>query len=197
MEDMNARSTRILVPSALALAAVVSAPAASAHDALTGTSPGANTTIDKAPQSLLLTFNEDVLKVGGQIAVKGPDGKTVTKAPTTTGNRVSVPFEPSGNGTYAVTWRITSSDGHPVSGQYSFTLKASANSTTSTGTTTPSATQSAAPSASSTVKGPSTPTTDEPGDNKPKLLVGGGILAALALAGGFLIARKRVKDDPR
>lgn len=195
MGDMNARPIRILAPSALVLTALVSAPTASAHDTLTGTSPGANSTIDKAPQSLLLTFNEGVLQVGGQIAVKGPDGKTVTKAPTVTGTRVSVPFEPSGNGTYAVTWRVTSSDGHPVSGQYSFTLKASANSATSTATS--SATQSAAPSTSSTVKGPSTPTTDEPGDNMPKLLIGGGVVAALALAGAFVVARKRVKDDPR
>lgn len=191
---MNARVTRIFVPSAIALGALVSAPSASAHDALIGTSPGANSTIDHAPQSLLLTFNEDVLKVGGQIAVTGPDGKTVTKAPTATGTRVSVPFEPSGNGTYAVAWRVTSADGHPVSGQYSFTLKAAANSSASTGTPTSAP---SSPSASSTVKGPSTPTTDEPGDNKPKLLLAGGVIAALALAGGFVVARKRVKDDER
>lgn len=194
---MNARYPRVLATSAVALTAVIAAPAAVAHDALSGTSPAANSTIDKAPESLLLMFSGDVLKVGGQVVVKGPDGKTVTKAPTAMGNRVTVPFEPSGNGVYAVTWRVTSADGHPISGQYSFTLKGTGSSSTSTGTSATNTLKPVTPSTSSTVKGPTTPTTDEPGDNMPKLVLAGAAIAALGLAGAFVVARKRTKDDAR
>ena len=40
----------------------------------------------------------------------------------------------------------------------------------------------------STVKGPTTPTVDEPGDNEPALVLGGFGLGALALAGAFVVA---------
>ena len=53
------------------------------------------------------------------------------------------------------------------------------------------------PASSSTVKGPSTPTTDEPGDNMPLFVIGGTVAAAAAVAGTFLVMRKRTKDDPR
>lgn len=48
----------------------------------------------------------------------------------------------------------------------------------------------------STVKGPTTPTVDEPGDNEPALVLGGFGLGALALVGTFVVARRRVVDDP-
>ena len=48
----------------------------------------------------------------------------------------------------------------------------------------------------STVKGPTTPTVDEPVDNEPALVLGGFGLGALALVGTFVVARRRVVDDP-
>lgn len=201
---MTARTSRVLIPGAAALITLASAPAASAHDSLTGAQPAAGTTVTSAPQRLTLTFSAPVLDVGSQIAVKGPDGKTKQGTPKADGQRVTVPFEPTGHGTYAVTWRVTSSDGHPISGSYSFTLKGAANSSTSTGT--PNGSEApgtlkpvdpSSPASSSTVKGPSTPTTDEPGDNMPLFVIGGTVAAAAAVAGTFLVMRKRTKDDPR
>ena len=199
---MTARTSRALIPGAAALIALASAPAASAHDSLTGAQPAAGTTVTSAPQRLTLTFSAPVLDVGSQIAVKGPDGKTKQATPKADGQRVTVPFEPSGNGAYAVTWRVTSSDGHPISGSYSFTLKDAANSSTSAGTSNgseaPGTLKPVDPSSSSsTVKGPTTPTTDEPGDNMPLFVIGGTVAAAAAVAGTFLVMRKRTKDDPR
>lgn len=47
------------------------------------------------------------------------------------------------------------------------------------------------------VTGPSTPTTNEPGDNEPVLVIGGAVVGTLALVGAFLVARTRVRDDPQ
>ena len=218
-EELNARARAYMAPSfALAMRTVrrfFTNSLTTAAELRAGTTlavegtdiardPAAGTTVTSAPQRLTLTFSAPMLDVGGQVAGKGPDGKTKQGTPKADGQRVTVPFEPTGNGTYAVTWRVTSSDGHPISGSYSFTLKGAANSSTSTGTSTGSEAPGtlkpvdpSSPASSSTVKGPSTPTTDEPGDNMPLFVIGGTVAAAAAVAGTFLVMRKRTKDDPR
>lgn len=120
---------------ALALATTIAlAPAASAHDELTGTTPKNGTTLTSAPKSLDLTFAEKPLAVGNQISVKSPDGSTANITPSVDGSTVSAPFTSHGNGAYTVTWRVVSSDGHPISGSYGFTLKGVASSTSSAST---------------------------------------------------------------
>ena len=109
---------------ALALATTIAfAPAASAHDELTGTTPKNGVTVTSAPSSLELTFAEKPLTVGNQISVKAPDGSTSKATPKVDGSTVSAPFAGHGDGAYTVTWRVVSSDGHPISGSYTFTLK--------------------------------------------------------------------------
>lgn len=190
----------LLAPASLAIA-LTCAPAASAHDALVGTTPAANATLSKTPSSIRLTFSEEVLDMGNRISVQGPNGQPEASASTVAGRTVTAPFTASGDGRYTVQWRVTSSDGHPVSGQYSFTLKAAANASTATASSAASSastpTRSATSSSAPTVKGPTTPTTNEPGDNKPWLIGGGALVAALALAGGYVVARRRTHDDPR
>jgi len=115
---------------ALALATTIAfAPAASAHDELTGTTPKNGVTVTSAPSSLELTFAEKPLAVGNQISVKAPDGSTSKATPKVDGSTVSAPFAGHGAGAYTVTWRVVSSDGHPISGSYTFTLKGGTAST--------------------------------------------------------------------
>ena len=115
---------------ALALATTIAfAPAASAHDELTGTTPKNGATVTSAPSSLELTFAEKPLAVGNQISVKAPDGSTSKATPKVDGSTVSAPFAGHGDGAYTVTWRVVSSDGHPISGSYAFTLKGGTAST--------------------------------------------------------------------
>lgn len=115
---------------ALALATTIAfAPAASAHDELTGTTPKNGATVKSAPSSLELTFAEKPLAVGNQISVKAPDGSTSKATPKVDGSTVSAPFAGHGDGAYTVTWRVVSSDGHPISGSYTFTLKGGTAST--------------------------------------------------------------------
>ena len=115
---------------ALALATTIAfAPAASAHDELTSTTPKNGATVTSAPSSLELTFAEKPLAVGNQISVKAPDGSTSKATPKVDGSTVSAPFAGHGDGAYTVTWRVVSSDGHPISGSYAFTLKGGTAST--------------------------------------------------------------------
>ena len=115
---------------ALALATTIAfAPAASAHDELTSTTPKNGATVTSAPSSLELTFAEKPLAVGNQISVKAPNGSTSKATPKVDGSTVSAPFAGHGDGAYTVTWRVVSSDGHPISGSYTFTLKGGTAST--------------------------------------------------------------------
>lgn len=132
---------------ALALATTIAfAPAASAHDELTGTTPKNGATVKSAPSSLELTFAEKPLAVGNQISVKAPDGSTSKATPKVDGSTVSAPFAGHGDGAYTVTWRVVSSDGHPISGSYTFTLKGGTASTAAPSTAASSSGGAASPS---------------------------------------------------
>ena len=62
---------------------------------------------------------------GAQIVVTGPSGPVQTGAPTVSGQSVRQALaadSPAGN--YSITWRVTSEDGHPVTGTLHFTAQA-------------------------------------------------------------------------
>jgi hypothetical protein len=101
--------------------ALVGAPMASAHDVLESTSPANGATVERLPRTVTLTFSDDVLPVGTQILVKGPSGNVAQGSPTIEGPVVHQQLTPQAPaGDYVVTYRATSSDGHPISGTFSF-----------------------------------------------------------------------------
>ena len=108
------------------LAVGVSARPAAAHDALSGSTPADGSTVDVPPASVDLTFGEPPLELGSEVRVTGPDGRVVNGGDLVlAGTTVSQPLAPDlPAGTYAVAWRVTSSDGHPISGELSFTATA-------------------------------------------------------------------------
>jgi len=102
---------------------VVAAPAASAHAVLLSTDPSPQTTVQKSPTSVKLVFSESVEVSFGAVRVFDVDATrvdtgTISRAQ---GNReVSVPVRDLKDGTYTVTWRVVSADGHPVHGGFTF-----------------------------------------------------------------------------
>ena len=109
---------------ALAVAALLvgSATAAQAHNILVGTSPADGSTAKVVPAQITLTFNEPALAIGTEIIVTGPAGQEQSGAAVLVNNTVTEHLQPgSPAGPYAVLWRVTSADGHPVSGKFSFT----------------------------------------------------------------------------
>ena len=115
---------------------------ASAHDALVSSSPAADSQVETLPAELTLTFSAKLIDGDGatEVVVTGPDGETVTDGPATVdGAIVTQPLLASAPaGEYHVIWKVVSSDGHPTSDEYYFTV-------TTGSETTPSAQPSVAP----------------------------------------------------
>ncbi|PWJ55504.1 hypothetical protein SAMN06264364_103179 [Quadrisphaera granulorum] len=121
-----ARSFAVLGASvSLAVASLLAAPAALAHDSLNSSTPGDGTTVANAPEAVSLGFSEAPLEIGAQVVVTAPDGRVITQgSPTVVGDDVVqglAPDRPAG--TYTVNWRVTSSDGHPIEGTVTFTAE--------------------------------------------------------------------------
>lgn len=103
---------------------------ASAHDALSDSTPAAGDTLTEVPSELALTFTGEISDLGVQFVVTGPDGRDVVQGtPTVDGVTVTQPLAAElVNGDYQAAWRVTSSDGHPISGTIDFTIDAEATS---------------------------------------------------------------------
>lgn len=106
--------------------------AAYAHDTLTDSSPAEGETLTEPPTQVQLTFSAEVLELGAAAVVTDSDGGTwETGELAVDGTGVTVPLaEALPNGSYEVSWRVTSSDGHPISGVIPFTVDAPAAETT-------------------------------------------------------------------
>jgi copper resistance protein C len=123
---MSSRVSRTLAgAAATALAAlfvVLGGPAA-AHTGLQSSAPADGEALTSAPDTVTLTFATAVASEFAQVAVTGPDGQSITTGEAAVeGAVVRQPVSPGGDGTYAVAYRVVSDDGHPVSGELSFTL---------------------------------------------------------------------------
>jgi len=124
---------RAMLASLAAAGLVLTAAApASAHDSLVSSSPADGQTVATMPDSIVLTMNEAAVAVGTRVVVSGPDGEVQQGRPHLNENTVEQSLEPSAPaGRYTVTWRVTSADGHPVSGTFSFTASSAAAATSS------------------------------------------------------------------
>jgi methionine-rich copper-binding protein CopC len=135
----------------LAAAALLvgAASSAQAHNILVGTSPANGTITKVVPPQVTLTFNEPALAVGTEIIVSGPGGPVQTGAAVLLNNTVTEHLQAgSPAGQYTVLWRVTSADGHPVSGKFSFTA------TSASPGQRPSATTTTDPLTSTSATGP-------------------------------------------
>ncbi|MEJ5867400.1 copper resistance CopC family protein [Pseudokineococcus sp. 5B2Z-1] len=136
---------------------VVGAPAASAHDRLIGSDPESGGVLDAVPAEAVLTFSSEVQELGTVLELQAADGSSIAGETAVSGRDVSVPLPsdlPSGE--YAVVYRVTSSDGHPISGEIPFSLEVAAPATPA-----PSASPSSSPSPSPSPSASPTPTPSE------------------------------------
>ncbi|GGF57160.1 hypothetical protein GCM10011366_26270 [Ornithinimicrobium tianjinense] len=167
---------------------------AAAHDDLVGSEPTDGATVEQAPESLVLTFSGAVSELGTQVVVTGPDGSPVSEGePAVDGDRVEQELaDDLAAGGYTVLWRVTSEDGHPISGELGFTVTEASStesaSTESAGTGTTSTESAGTGTTSSAPTVDPTPVADETsgsGDGMPTwawIAIG---VAALALAGAL------------
>ena len=133
---MNRLVASVTLILGLVIAALAGAGVASAHAVRVATDPVENAELSQAPQKVSATFNEKLQPQFAAMTVVGPDGNLwSTGDPHVDGAVISVGVMPLGpTGTYTVNYRVTSADGHVVSGSWSFRLTVA-----STGTPGPSA----------------------------------------------------------
>ncbi len=106
------------------LALVAFGVTANAHAHLQKSSPADNSTITASPSNLVLIFSEAARLTALSIQ-KGEEPKQNLKPlPTTAAQQVSIPLPPLTPGTYSVSWRVVSDDGHVMAGALHFTLAA-------------------------------------------------------------------------
>jgi hypothetical protein len=193
------RRARALATALAATTLLLGAPVpAHAHEVLVGTSPADGSVATVVPARVTLTFNEPVLAVGTLVIVNGPTGPAQSGKPSLAGKTVTQRLRPgSPAGRYAVVWRATSADGHPVSGTFSFTATSPSPvlptpATTTATQTTPTTSAVATPaSAPTSAAGTSTPA-DATGNPFTRWwVVAGGVVLLLLLAGLVLTRRPR------
>jgi copper transport protein len=119
------RLLRTLAGFALAAIAILAtAGPAAAHAVLESSDPADGSRLTEAPDTVTLTFNEDVGAEVGGVRVFDAGGERVDDGVTTVaGPIVSAGLNPGlGDGAYIVTYRVLSADGHPVRGAFSFVV---------------------------------------------------------------------------
>lgn len=198
-----ARLGRLAVLAA-ASAALVALPAmpASAHNYVVATTPAEGAVVTAQPGTISLETNEDLLDVegGSVIQVQGPDGRyygdgcAVVAGPTAT-----TQTQLGDAGTYTVTWRVVSTDGHPISGDWTFEWQPVAGIALAEGSDEPGACGGGASAATSEA----TDAADESGEPAESnqataaapldalWIVGGVLLAAVAAIVTWLVVRRR------
>jgi methionine-rich copper-binding protein CopC len=99
---------------------------AGAHTVLVSSDPAADATVPNGPPRVSATFNEDLQPAFAAMTVVGPDGNLWSSGePEVRGPVASVAVRTLGPpGRYTVNYRVTSADGHVVSGSWSFTVTA-------------------------------------------------------------------------
>jgi copper resistance protein C len=139
---------RTLVVAALCtIGLALGASPAFAHTRLESSDPADGATLDTAPSTITLTFNESIPAEFAQITVVGPDGTNHSTGSVTGADTAVSTTVPAlgGAGRYEIGYRVVSDDGHPITGSLSFTLTAAAVPTTVAAPTGPAP---AAPAAS-------------------------------------------------
>jgi copper resistance protein C len=120
-----------LLPAAMILAAMLTAQVASAHATRVSSEPADGALLTAGPNHVSATFNEQLQPDFAAMTVVGPDANLWSSGnPNVQGAVVSVNVRPLGPaGSYTVNYRVTSADGHPVSGSWGFRLTVSGTGT--------------------------------------------------------------------
>jgi methionine-rich copper-binding protein CopC len=180
---------------ALLVSPLVLAAPASAHDSIAGSVPTDGATLTTAPTEVRITFEEPPTATGLGVAVMAPGGSSVVAGkPTIEGNVVVQALDPlTVGGTYAVSYRVVSADGHPVTGTLAFTVdlptpSPSVTSSSPAPTSAPAAPASSDSSSASALAS----TTDASASSTPVgAIIAGAVALALVVGAVVLVSRRR------
>ena len=155
---------------------------AHAHDVLEKTTPGDGTTVEQLPGDVALVFSQQPLEIGLQVVVTGPTGDVTEGLATIQGREVRQAISSAAPaGEYTVAYRVTSDDGHPISGSFRFFAMTGLDGSTAT-----AGPQVPAPQAED-------PAVEEAKDSQfvPVVLTAAGTVIALGLFAFVLLKSRR------
>lgn len=112
---------------AVVLATVATATPAAAHAEFVSSSPAGGARLPSLPSTVRLTFSE-TMRTPAFVVVTAADGTEVAsgQAETLDAEVIQEVTGSAGPGEYAVSYRVTSADGHPVSGTVRFVVRGGA-----------------------------------------------------------------------
>ncbi len=120
------RAARVGVALLLMVGATLAlATAAGAHASLESTTPAEDEVLEAAPPEIALRFNEPVSAGDDAIRLFDPAGELVPGITGTSRDETLSATVPSltTDGSYTVSWRVVSADGHPLAGAFLFHLR--------------------------------------------------------------------------
>ena len=178
--------------------AVMLAPVAAAHSVLISVDPQDGSELENSPEQIVLTFNEEINQNFVSIAVTSANDSTnrVVGDPTVNGDTVTAQVEDLGPGNYTVGYRVTSADGHVVTGAPVFSVvgsDAEANGAeapgTAAGETGDGQGQNDADADAAAATDDGADTADADGGVNPAIWIVGG-LAIVLIGGAFFLLRR-------
>jgi hypothetical protein len=156
-----------------AAAAVLTAVPAAAHNSLASSNPADGQQVPSVPAEVVLTFAEPAIALGTQVVVVGPTGEIQQGQPELFDATVRQPLRGGAPaGAYTVSWRVTSVDGHPTSGSFTFSAARTGGGGPETGTGAPYPRSGG-------------------GSSAAPLLLGAALLAAGVAVGAVVLVRRR------
>ena len=100
---------------------------AQAHDDLLGSFPESDSTVAVSPDEITLSFSGELISdmQSAVIEVTSAGGENIaTDAPIVSGTAITQHLAPDPpDGAFTVLWRVVSGDGHPISGEYTYTVE--------------------------------------------------------------------------
>lgn len=153
---------------------------ASAHDALVSADPADGAAVAAAPDAVTLTFDAPALGIGTTLRVIGPGGDVQSGPPRLVDDTVTQDLAPGiPAGRYRIAWRVSSADGHPVSGELSFTASAP----------NPRAPSTPSPTAEGATGAPTAAVAGSGGSSSTWIWVVLGVVVVL-VGGGLVVSRR-------
>lgn len=116
---------RVAIAAAVAVGlTLVGAGNAAAHSELIASDPAADATVSAVPAAVTLTFNQNIESMFATVVVQGDGDKNwATAEPDVSGAQVRAAVDGAmPNGTYTISYRVVSADGHPITGSFQFTI---------------------------------------------------------------------------
>lgn len=111
----------------LAVALLMAATSALAHSFLVDATPSSKDHVSPAPKSLKLRFGGGVEPAYSKLTIETPDGKVLAQGAVgkpETPRELTLDAPDLQAGRYIVRYRVLSTDGHIVEGNYDFTVDA-------------------------------------------------------------------------